>query len=196
MFVALIIVGASSLGGFLRDLAPPIQPPDYLVGKEKKAQASRVAEATSAPQPAAPRQSWPAATGPVYSSIVEPAEPLNLAPRGEGDGLRLPMSLPKGSSPALASLHASAAPRQRVDWFGPPDLKRNPPRKIAPLQLIPEPGGVLGLLARAVNLLLAYFVSYQPRLFLAAVLAGGWIGWCWHRHLQQWQKATGTADGR
>ena len=45
--------------------------------------------------------------------------------------------------------------------------------------------GIPGIAAKAINQLLGFLVAYQPRLFLAAVVAGSWVGWSWHRRLQK-----------
>ena len=46
--------------------------------------------------------------------------------------------------------------------------------------LLPEPGSVVGIVARALNQLFGYLVAYGPRLFLAASLVGIYIGWTWY----------------
>ena len=58
-----------------------------------------------------------------------------------------------------------------------------PPREIEPLNVLPAVGGVHGAVFKAVNQLLGFFVAYQPRLFLAAIIAGCWVGWTCHRRL-------------
>jgi hypothetical protein len=50
--------------------------------------------------------------------------------------------------------------------------------------LIPEPESVLGLIARAINQLVGYFVIYRPRLFIAAILLGLYIGWSWQPYAE------------
>ena len=74
---------------------------------------------------------------------------------------------------------------RQIDWLAQPDLSKAPPREIEPLALLPQASGVPGAAARAINQLLAYFVAYQPRLFLAAMVAGSWVGWSWHRRLNK-----------
>ena len=50
--------------------------------------------------------------------------------------------------------------------------------------MIPEMNGVMGLVVQALNQLMGYLVAYQPRLFLAAIVAGSWSGWSLHRRLK------------
>ncbi|TWU45893.1 hypothetical protein Q31b_10690 [Novipirellula aureliae] len=56
--------------------------------------------------------------------------------------------------------------------------KNEPSRQgaVPRVSLFPESGGILGTTARALNQVLGYFVSYGPRLFLAAVVLGIYIG--------------------
>lgn len=72
-----------------------------------------------------------------------------------------------------------------VDWLAEPRLEEAPAR-IEPLALMPEASGVLGFVCRAVNQLLGYLVAYNPRLLLASLLAGGYVGWSWQRRLVRW----------
>lgn len=50
--------------------------------------------------------------------------------------------------------------------------------------LIPEANSLWGLAARAINQLLGYFVVYRPRLFLASILVGTYIGWSWQPYFE------------
>ena len=43
---------------------------------------------------------------------------------------------------------------------------------------------VFGMMARGINQLLGYFVVYGPRLFLASVLLGCYLGWSWQPYFQ------------
>jgi len=70
-----------------------------------------------------------------------------------------------------------------VDFSAVPDLSEPPPARIEPLKLLPQANGILGIVTLAINQLLAFVVAYQPRVFLAAVLAGSWTGWKWQRRL-------------
>ena len=70
-----------------------------------------------------------------------------------------------------------------IDWLAQPDLAKAAPRNIEPLNVLPTTGGVPGLVMKAINLVLGFLVAYQPRLFLAAVIAGGWIGWTVHHRM-------------
>ena len=74
-----------------------------------------------------------------------------------------------------------------IEWFAEPNLENAPPAKIAPLALFPQVDGILGIPLMAVNQLLGYLVAYRPRLFLAAIVAGSWIGWSWQRRLARWR---------
>lgn len=52
------------------------------------------------------------------------------------------------------------------------------------VDLIPESETLWGMVGRAINQLLGYFVVYRPRLFLAAVLLGSYIGWSWQPYFE------------
>lgn len=72
-----------------------------------------------------------------------------------------------------------------VDWLAEPDFTHNPVA-IAPVALLPEAHGAWGFACRAGNQLLGYLVAYNPRLFVASLLAGGYLGWSWQRRIARW----------
>jgi hypothetical protein len=74
---------------------------------------------------------------------------------------------------------------KEIDWLAEPNLSAAPPQKIPSLQILPEANNPVGAIFKAINQLLGYLVAYQPRLFLAAIVAGAWVGWSWHRRLQR-----------
>lgn len=74
-----------------------------------------------------------------------------------------------------------------VDLLAPPDFTKAPP-SIEPLRLLPEPSGVGGIVCAAVNQMLGYLVAYNPRLLVASLLAGGYVGWTWQRRLARWRE--------
>jgi len=63
-----------------------------------------------------------------------------------------------------------------VDWLGAPDLSRKPGR-VDPLYLVPKGPGIYGGVGGAINQLLGYLIDYEPRLFFASIIAGGFMGW-------------------
>ncbi|MEN1680402.1 MAG: hypothetical protein AAGJ46_12485 [Planctomycetota bacterium] len=75
----------------------------------------------------------------------------------------------------------------QVDLLAPPDFSKAPP-SIEPLKLLPEPAGVGGILCAAVNQMLGYLAAYNPRLLVASLLAGGYVGWTWQRRLARWRE--------
>ena len=79
-----------------------------------------------------------------------------------------------------------------MDPLAVPDLTTPPPVSIPPLKLVPNVGGVLGIVATAINQLLGFVVAYQPRVFLASILAGGWTGWRWHQRLNSLRNTAGV----
>ncbi|MEM7474379.1 MAG: hypothetical protein AAF483_05245, partial [Planctomycetota bacterium] len=90
----------------------------------------------------------------------------------------------------LASLSTEALPKktafqqlQQINWLATPNVAGVPKGEIERLHLLPEVSGVFGIVARAINQLLGYVVAYQPRLFLAAILCGVWMGWTVHSKL-------------
>lgn len=58
------------------------------------------------------------------------------------------------------------------------------PERIPRVALLPEGTTWFGVVGRGVNQLLGYLVFYRPRMFLASLLAGGYLGWAWHRRLE------------
>ncbi|TWT31131.1 hypothetical protein KOR34_45060 [Posidoniimonas corsicana] len=58
------------------------------------------------------------------------------------------------------------------------------PNPIPRVALLPEGTNALGIVGRGVNQLLGYLVFYRPRMFLAALIAGGYLGWASHRRLE------------
>lgn len=75
----------------------------------------------------------------------------------------------------------------QIDLLAAPDLTQPPPAEIAPIHVVPKISGILNVIGMAINQLLGFLVAYQPRLFLAAVIAGGWTGWRWQQRLQTLQ---------
>ncbi len=65
------------------------------------------------------------------------------------------------------------------DWSAGPEQARNWRDPIPSVALLPEPGSVIGFVAKGVNQTFGYLVYYRPRLFLAALLLGVYIGWSW-----------------
>lgn len=63
-----------------------------------------------------------------------------------------------------------------IRWFAKPDLSR-PPQPVQPLKVIPKGPGIYGGVGGAINQLLGYLVDYEPRLFVASILVGGFAGW-------------------
>jgi hypothetical protein len=52
-------------------------------------------------------------------------------------------------------------------------------QRVPRVEALPEARSAIGIIGRAINQLLGYFVIYRPRLFFAAVLLGTYIGWSW-----------------
>lgn len=103
----------------------------------------------------------------------------------------IPVGLPSQASPSLVQAYevtptisavAVAAPPnawQRltsISWLGKPDLSRDP-KPVQPLQVVPKGPGIYGGVGGALNQLLGYLVDYEPRLFLASIVAGSFVGW-------------------
>ncbi|WP_425398038.1 hypothetical protein [Aeoliella sp.] len=69
-----------------------------------------------------------------------------------------------------------------IGWFTKPDLSREP-QPVEPLPVIPKGPGIYGGVGGAINQLLGYLVDYEPRLFVASILVGGFAGWRLHRRV-------------
>ena len=113
----------------------------------------------------------------IYDVALSPLREAANKPAGNQQS---PITLSIGSplrSPSAGRLNT-------IDWWAEPDISRIPLGTVEPLHMIPEPNGVLGLVVQALNQLMGYLVAYQPRLFLAAIVAGSWSGWTLHRKLK------------
>lgn len=167
-FVALasIIAGGAVVGGFLSELLPHARHETATVDSEIESN-SRELE---------------------FSPHSETTA-MKLAgyKLGEGNTATLPWLETEGNlslAPTIAETQPSAWQQlTKVRWLAEPKLAKVPQGKVDRLRLLPETGSVIGLVSWAINQLLGYLVAYQPRLFLAAVIAGGWMGWSMHHHL-------------
>lgn len=74
----------------------------------------------------------------------------------------------------LSDFSAAATDGGQHDW------RETVPR----VALIPETSSSIGFVARAFNQLFGYVVFYRPRLFLAAILLGTFMGWSWQPRLE------------
>lgn len=154
--LGVIVVVGTTLGGFLRNLVPHTPANDV--------------------------------------AAVEGLGLLTTAGELPGDQI-VPMSVPETGTGLQLAVQARPGPLEatakrsvwtqlgKIDVFAPPDLTKPPPSDIKPVPLIPEINGVFRIVGLAINQLLGFVVAYQPRLFLAAVLAGSWTGWRWQRRL-------------
>jgi hypothetical protein len=96
-------------------------------------------------------------------------------------------------APSTSLFHSRPSPQQQLrelEWWAEPNMGVAP-ADVSPVQLLPESRGIVGLFCLAVNQLLGFLVAYQPRLFLAAVVSGGWTGYLWQRRLAKW---SGSSD--
>ena len=159
--LALIVILGASIGGFLRQFAPH---------PESQPQPPLIASSAS-PLPVETGHT----VGNISIGIPSQELPLELASVMNRKTVR---QLPVRHESSIEQL-------RQIDWLAQPDFSKAPPREIEPLALVPKASGIPGAAAKAINQLLAYLVAYQPRLFLAAVIAGSWVGWSWHRRLQK-----------
>ncbi|MGI9457719.1 MAG: hypothetical protein ACR2NU_14230 [Aeoliella sp.] len=63
-----------------------------------------------------------------------------------------------------------------IRWLDKPDLSRKP-KPVEPLEIVPHGPGIFRGVSGAINQLLGYLVDYEPRLFLASIIAGSFVGW-------------------
>lgn len=153
-----ILLGATWLGGQLRTLmAPPVASSTPLAP-------SVLTNHSIGPiVPASNRI-------PVLEASFRIADPDLLTDLTMMDGI--------GNASEVISIHEAA---DRLCDFssstaGP---KRDWRDTIPRVGLLPEAGSLVGVIARGINQTLGYLVYYRPRLFLAAILLGTYIGWCW-----------------
>lgn len=100
-------------------------------------------------------------------SVLVPPEDVGLA------GLATPTIMP--TKPSAWERFS------KLNWLEKPDLSRKP-QPVEPLFEV-KVGGIWGWVCQAVAQLLGYVVDYQPRLFLASVIAGSFMGWRLQRRL-------------
>ena len=183
VILAGIVLGGATVGGTLRRLAP-------VPGRE-------------AVQAGASAQSQPAGRSPQVRPLRIPASQVGVIGGGvaASNRLREPLSPdalntgPVDNNAANDNAVDTGVPADsawdqlaKIDWLAEPNLKNAPPDHIAPLNLFPRVGGLPGAVLLAINQLLGFLVAYQPRLFAAAILSGGWLGWLWQRRLVAWNK--------
>ncbi|QDU55609.1 hypothetical protein [Aeoliella mucimassa] len=106
-----------------------------------------------------------------------PAKPVGLPSLNQGQGMAFDLA---GDAALQADVQPSSWQQMgAIRWFAKPDLARQP-QPIPPVRLFGEGPGVLGWIGSAVNQLLGYLITYEPRLFLASLVAGGFVGWQLH----------------
>ena len=165
--LALIVIMGASVGGFLRQFAtaprtPEVSRPTF--SQPARLQLANASSSTTEMQMGHTIKSLP------RGSIAAPPDRNAVRP--------LPAELPTNGKP-----DSPIEQLKRIDWLAQPDLSKAPLSEIKPLALLPQASGIPGAFTRAINQLLAYLVAYQPRLFLAAIVAGSWVGWSCHRRL-------------
>ena len=190
--LACIILLGTSVGGFLRQFVPDAR------NDEPIAITSTSRQIVDTPPPSIPLGipigvksagnpggsfSSPLGIEISRTNLVSPLSP-NMDSSGLDDLLGKP-STPQSPWQQLGE----------IQWFAEPNLSKAAPREIPPLNLLPKPGGIAGIVTRAINQVCGYLVSYQPRLFLAAVIAGSWIGWSWTRRLRAIHQRVIEANG-
>lgn len=80
------------------------------------------------------------------------------------------------ASPQLTKKQTAWQRLVNIEWLKAPDLSRSP-KPVEPLPVVPKGPGIYGGVGGAINQLLGYLVDYEPRLFLASIIAGGFVGW-------------------
>lgn len=99
--------------------------------------------------------------------------PLETPPAEPGSSASPLMTLGDGTA---IGIDTSVGEPKRLSWLAPPDLSLRP-EPVQPLFEVEKGQGFAGLVLGVVSQLLGYLFAYQPRLFLASVLAGGYLGW-------------------
>lgn len=109
----------------------------------------------------------------VWLSNQSPLNPIGKSAESESDSASDTISVAQAFA-ILSDFQTVATDGSHHRWNQP----------VPRIELIPESGASGGLVAKAVNQLLGYFVIYRPRLFLAAILLGGYIGWSWQPYFE------------
>ncbi len=181
VFLSGIILAGTTIGGLLRTLVPKDQTHEPAIAQSAIA---HPAIAHPVIETASQTNSIPG-TNPAFQQ-----QQMNSI-SGIG-GISVVSTNPQLSPPLLKSpgpLQATVRPSawqqlSRIDFLAPPNLTQPPPADIEPINAVPKISGILGVGGLAINQLLGFLVAYQPRLFIAAVLAGAWTGWRWQQRLQ------------
>lgn len=202
-----IILAGTTIGGLLRTLVPAAE----TESKQPAAIASSQARTTGLTIPSAAIHSAAIPSAAVTSAAIPSAavtsgkliEPTSVIPAAQTVVLSVtPSESASGLAVNTSSLLSDVStihrpgPLQRtaqptaweqlrqIDFFAAPNLAQPPPTEIEPINVVPKISGILNVVGLAINQLLGFLVAYQPRLFLAAVIAGGWTGWRWQQRLQ------------
>lgn len=190
--VALIVLAGTSVGGVFRDTVTRLTPADDDENDTVIALAEK-----QPPQPLVGRPADNSTNNlPIHIGLESDMDPPLLTRIGKSKSeVLFGASLSRIDKPILANLSTVTplpkklrSPLQRlreIDWFAQPNLDKKPPRVIEPLHVLPEISGLHGVPLKAVNQILGYLVAYQPRLFLAAIIAGSWVGWSCRRRLEK-----------
>lgn len=174
LVLAILVIAGATVGGVLQQFA----------------------SAGSTSRPATqPDQTHQRFTAPRETSQVQLASGTSLpgTPSTAATARSGPLTL-RDNQPQQSLFQAEATPGERlrsIDWWAEPNLHDSPATDLSPVPLLPKSRGIVGVLFMAVNQLLGFLVAYQPRLFLAAILAGSWTGYLWQRRLCRWCQAEG-----
>ncbi|GAB5443002.1 MAG: hypothetical protein Fues2KO_33510 [Fuerstiella sp.] len=98
-----------------------------------------------------------------------------ISPLAEHDRTDLRANLTDDAQPSTGAPVTVPSPKP-TSWWDVPDIDHLAAAPVSDVRWFPEPNGLLKPVGRAANVLLSYLSTYQLRLFLAALIAGGWIG--------------------
>ena len=212
-----IILGGTSIGGLLKSVLPEPKVPESGVTGSEVAASEVTGSEVAASEVAGTKTTTVASVSNPNNFVAESSQqgaaitPMTggvpkligqfgfseaenfsstIAPESLSTNIVLDRPIYKPGSGPLQRIQKKSAWQQlsEIDWFAVPDLKTVRQREIEPLEIVPKFSGIAALISGTINQVLGFLVAYQPRLFLAAIIAGSWLGWTWHRKLEEFQK--------
>ena len=174
-----IILAGATVGGFLRDAFAATPGVDHSADLIVVTSPDNAAMTNRTDQPGSNSgllHSHSVAETPKDEGFFDAQKAAKYTLIGLPDANARNVTLPASTNSPLDQLAS-------IEWLATPKLEHTPAGRVPPLKVFPELGGILGVLGKAINQVLGFLVAYQPRLFLAAVVAGGWVGWSIHHRI-------------
>lgn len=176
ILLACMVLLGTSVGGLLRSVLPEPELDETLLTEQSSDEPSRVGVAPLPPDVDTFSQGLPNELG-IRADSLASGITAELGVVASAEKALLQIASPKQDLSPIDQL-------RQIDWFAKPELAKARTHEIRSLNLLPKSTGVIGLITKTINQILGFLIAYQPRLFCAAVIAGSWLGWSWHKKLK------------